>query len=173
MRPLWCEIASQVAFAYIFPVCHPPPSCTRRMTQSNPPARAPARPGPGPARAQHGRRSCHGHGPWPMAMAMGLGPALGPAWPEAMPLSHGHVPMVPWTWIHFPRLQAPSGGCGGALPAKSTQPMKTNPGPNRSPFSAPGGKSRHSKAGFLHRTAVRTLWDYSRGPKPTIISQIL
>ena len=60
---------------------------------------------------------------WTMAMAMGLGPALGPAWQEAMPLSHGHVPMVPMDVNPF---SAPSGAIGGmrggfSPSAKSTQ----------------------------------------------------
>ena len=42
---------------------------------------------------------------------------------------------------------------------------------NTWPFSGPGGSSQGIETGDLQETAVRTLWDPSRDPKPPNLGQ--
>ena len=43
---------------------------------------------------------------------------------------------------------------------------KMLPGKDTGPFWGPGERSGGIETGNLQEIAVRTLWDYSRGPKP-------
>ena len=43
---------------------------------------------------------------------------------------------------------------------------KMLPGKDTGPFWGPGERSGRIETGNLQEIAVRTLWDYSRGPKP-------
>ncbi len=48
---------------------------------------------------------------------------------------------------------------------------KMLPGKDTGPFWGPGERSGRIETGNLQEIAVRTLWDYSRGPKPENLGQ--